>query len=160
LCLNEFKIINLARFALIYLKENGVFIAFEYIGPVNFEWSNLELGIAKMLSKALQSPECVDDTGMATIFGAEYDHPTGIKKAVSSQNVVPALNRCFEILAIRYFAGPLHDLVLGKILDRFDPENEKDVMLIETILQCEKILINQGILKDYYAMIIAKKRSS
>jgi len=142
------------------LTENGVVAAFEYIGPINFERSDPELRIAQMLLKALKSSEREDNTGIATPIGTEHAQVTRMRKAVSSQNVIPALTRCFDILAIRYFAGPLHDLVLGKVLDRYDTENEKDMILIKTILQCENILINQGILKNHYAMIIAKKRAA
>jgi hypothetical protein len=70
------------------------------------------------------------------------------------------LQKRFDIVAVRYFGGPLYDLILNRILHRLDQANEKDVMLIKTIMQCEQILIKNGILKNQYAMIIGEKRKS
>jgi lipopolysaccharide transport system ATP-binding protein len=137
------------------LKDKGVIIALEYIGPVNFQWSDKEFKIADMIYRALNN-----GTGKISSFtGISPDSGNIIVDTVNSKNVIPMLERFFDIVTIRYFGGPLYDLVLNKILERFDPASERDSALIRTVIQCEQILIKENILENNYALIIAKKRS-
>jgi lipopolysaccharide transport system ATP-binding protein len=136
------------------LKDKGVIIALEYIGPVNFQWSDKEFKIADMIYRALNN-----GTGKISSFtGISPDSGNIIVDTVNSKNVIPMLERFFDIVTIRYFGGPLYDLLLNKILKSFDPYDKKDSILIKTVIQVENILINEGVLENNYAMIIAKKK--
>ena len=141
------------------LKDDGFVVALEYTGPAHFQWTEQELIIADMLATAFNSQP--DLTFIAETKSEKTATPYPDEKAaVSSDIVIPTLERLFDIIAVRYFGGPLYDLILNRILHRLDQTNEKDVMLIKTIMQCEQILIKKGILKNQYAMIIGKKRKS
>ena len=141
------------------LKDDGFVVALEYTGPAHFQWTEQELIIADMLATAFNSQP--DLTFIAETKSEKTATPFPDEKAaVSSDIVIPTLERLFDIIAVRYFGGPLYDLILNRILHRLDQTNEKDVMLIKTIMQCEQILIKNGILENHYAMIIGKKRRS
>ena len=141
------------------LKDDGFVVALEYTGPAHFQWTEQELIIADMLATAFNSQP--DLTFIAETKSEKTATPFPDEKAaVSSDIVIPTLERVFDIIAVRYFGGPLYDLILNRILHRLDQTNEKDVMLIKTIMQCEQILIKNGILENHYAMIIGKKRRS
>jgi lipopolysaccharide transport system ATP-binding protein len=129
------------------LKNKGVIIALEYIGPVNFQWSNKDIEIADMIYRSLNNKAANLSAG-------------NMAGAVSSVDVIPMLERFFDIFTIRYFGGPLYSLIFDKILDRFDPNDKKDSALLKTIIRFEQILIKQGVLENTYALIIARKRSS
>jgi len=129
------------------LADTGVIIAVEYIGPVNFQWSEREIEIAEMIYKSLDNKA----PGLS---------PGNTAGAVSSVDVIPAIERVFDISTIRYFGSPLHGLVFDKILERFDTNDEKDSALLKTIVRLEHVLIKQGILENNYALIIARKRLS
>jgi lipopolysaccharide transport system ATP-binding protein len=143
------------------LKDDGFIIALEYIGPAYFQWTEQEIGVADMLYKAFNnhsdlSANSDQQSANISVLSNERNRAT----AVSSETVIPMLQKRFDIVAVRYFGGPLYDLILNRILHRLDQANEKDVMLIKTIMQCEQILIKNGILKNQYAMIIGEKRKS
>jgi SAM-dependent methyltransferase len=143
------------------LKDDGFIIALEYVGPAYFQWTEQEIGVADMLYKAFNnhsdlSANSDQQSANISVLSNERNRAT----AVSSETVIPMLQKRFDIVAVRYFGGPLYDLILNRILYRLDQTNEKDVMLIKTIMQCEQILIKNGILRNQYAMIIGKKRKS
>jgi len=129
------------------LADKGVIISLEYIGPANFQWSDKETEIADMIYKSLNDKAS----------GLSAGNTAG---AVSSVDVIPAIERIFDISTVRYFGSPLDDLVFNKILDRFDENDGKDSALLKTIIRFEHILVKQGVLENSYALIIARKRSS
>jgi lipopolysaccharide transport system ATP-binding protein len=137
------------------LKDKGVIIALEYVGPVNFQWSDKDIEIADIIYKALNNGTVAAKSPLPISSHLSLGDTKG---AVSSSEVIPLLGSFFDIFLIRYFSGPLYSLILDKILDRFDPNDEKDSALLKTIIQFEQILINQGILENTHALIIAKKR--
>jgi len=141
------------------LRDGGFIIALEYIGPAYFQWTEQEISIADMLYKAFNnhSDLSANSDQQSANISALSNERSG-ETAVSSDIVIPLLQKLFDSVAVKYFGGPLYDLILNKILRRVDQENEKDVMLIKTIMQCEQILIGKGILENHYAMIIGKKR--
>jgi len=141
------------------LKDDGFIIALEYIGPAYFQWTEQEISIADMLYKAFNNHSDLSansDQQSANISALSNERNR--ETAVSSETVIPMLQKMFDSVAVKYFGGPLYDLILNKILQRVDQENEKDVMLVKTIMQCEQILIKKGILENHYAMIMGKKR--
>lgn len=143
------------------MRENGFIIALEYIGPAYFRWTEKEIGIADMLYGTFNGQYDLSSTPVfQSAQTSAYVGEKGGGPAPSSDILIPLLAELFDIVAIRYFGGPLYDLVLNRILQRVDEENEKDVMLMKTIIQCEQVLLKNGILKDCYALIIGKKRKS
>jgi lipopolysaccharide transport system ATP-binding protein len=142
------------------LRDKGVIIALEYIGPVNFQWSNKDIEIADMIYRSLNNKAGTSDSANSSLSILSDLSAGNMAGAVSSIDVIPMLERFFDISTIRYFGGPLYSLIIDKILDRFDPNDKKDSALLRAIIQLEQILIKQGVLENNYALIIARKRSS
>lgn len=132
------------------LKEESFIIALEYIGPINFKWSSEDIEIADLILKFLDY-----NNGK---FSSIDLISTNEETPINSINIIPFMRKFFEIITIRYFGSPLFNLVFDKIIDKFDPNNPKDSMLLNTIFQFEQTLINKGLLKNIYALIIAKTR--
>jgi lipopolysaccharide transport system ATP-binding protein len=144
------------------LQDEGLIIALEYTGPAHVRWTEKETNVADMILKGFNNqddwmsfPEALLEK--TTILSPDEIHE---KTAASSDIVIPLLGKLFDVVAVRYFGGPLYDLILNRVLNRLDQTHEKDVVLLKTIMQCERVLIQNGILESCYAMIIAKKRSS
>ncbi|MBE0425224.1 MAG: ABC transporter ATP-binding protein [Nitrospirae bacterium] len=135
------------------LKEEGFVVALEYIGPVNFQWSAEEIGIADTICTALNN--AVEKSSSLTDSFSDNK-----KTAVNSINVIPLIRKFFEIVTIKYFGSPLYNLIFNKILYRFDPADSKDSVMINTIMQVEQVLIKNGLLKNTHALIIARKISN
>jgi lipopolysaccharide transport system ATP-binding protein len=142
------------------LRDKGVIIALEYIGPINFQWSNKDIEIADMIYRSLNNKAGTSDSANSSLSILSDLSAGNMAGAVSSIDVIPMLERFFDISTIRYFGGPLYSLIIDKILDRFDPNDKKDSALLRAIIQLEQILIKQGVLENNYALIIARKRSS
>ena len=135
------------------LKNKGIIIALEYIGPANFQWSQKDSEIAEMILKGLDMPISTDPPVDSIILSDKTN-------SVNSTNVIPLMKRSFDIVAIRYFGGPLYDLLLNKIIHTLDMKDGKNIEIIKLIVQMEHVLIKEGILENNYAMIIARKRTS
>jgi lipopolysaccharide transport system ATP-binding protein len=142
------------------LNDDGHIIALEYTGPAYFRWTEKEIGIAEKLMRSFDGRDEMTSASQVQPQRADIlspDEKSG-KPAPSSDMVIPALHKFFDIVAIRYFGGPFFDLVLDKVLNRMDQTEEKDVIFIKTIVQYEQVLIQNGVLDNYYAMIIGKRR--
>jgi len=134
------------------LKNKGIIIALEYIGPANFQCSQKDSEIAGMILKGLDIPISTEPTVDSTILSDKTN-------SVNSTNVIPLMKRFFDIVAIRYFGGPLYDLLLNKIVHNLDMNDGKNIEIIKIIVQMEQVLIKERILDNYYACIIAGKKS-
>jgi SAM-dependent methyltransferase len=142
------------------LKEDGIIIAMEYIGPARFQWTAKEIGITDTIYGALTGRSALSTfSELPSLNIFPHEHGSRVADTVNPENVIPMLQELFDILDVRYFGGPFYDLLLNKMLHRLDQENEKDVILIKTIIQYEQILIKENILENAYAMIIAKKNN-
>jgi lipopolysaccharide transport system ATP-binding protein len=129
------------------MKDGGVIVALEYIGPKDFGYSDKDVEIAGMLYGALRE-------------GPSAAGPGKVIGKFSSGNLVPALKKGFEIIAEQHFGGPLYDLLLDNIVGNMDPDDEKDSALIRAVMVFERVLIEEGVLKNAYALIIAGKKAS
>lgn len=132
------------------LREKGVVIAIEYVGPAGFRPSGKEVGIADTLCRMLCEEEC--STPPPGPLGPDAT------RGISSDILIPALGRVFEVSEVRYFGGPLFDLVLNRILEKFGPYNEKNSALIKTIIYFEQVLMSEGVIGKNYALVLAKKK--
>jgi hypothetical protein len=135
------------------VRENGFVIAIEYVGPAHFRWSAKEISIAETLYAALDSGDGGRDEFSASIGERDRGGSAG-----GSSQVIPSIGKFFEPVLIRYFGGPLHDLLLNRIFRHAGPGQRSDLALIKTIIQCDRILTGEGILKDSYALVLARKR--
>jgi hypothetical protein len=147
------------------LKDDGFIVAMEYIGPAQFIRRHKELEIADMIYKGILQ----EDTYREDIFSnigirkasiPKHIEPNSSTNAISSDSLITLIGKFFVIIGIRYFGGPLYDLVLNRILYRINPGNEKDLSLIRTVVNFDQILTKENILNNNYAVIIGKKRSS
>ncbi|MDA8079758.1 MAG: ATP-binding cassette domain-containing protein [Nitrospiraceae bacterium] len=134
------------------LRDGGIVIAMEYIGPVGFRWPEDAGAAAARIAE-----------GFDSVFGRHSDQadeplPSGPAGGISPHLILPAFERSFEVLAVRPFGGPLHDLLLDRLVGLLDHHNISDVALIRTILQSQQVLIDQGVLDYSHAMILARKR--
>ena len=136
------------------LKPGGCVIAIDYVGPAGFRPTGTETRIADALCRLL----CEGD-GVSPPFLAPYAAPgPDAAEGTSSEMVIPAVGRLFEMTHVRYFGGPLHDLVLNRVLERFGSDDGKDPAVIKTIMYFEQVLMDAGIIGKHYALLLARKK--
>jgi hypothetical protein len=81
--------------------------------------------------------------------------------AKSPDDVLPAIRQHFNIVDIRYFAGPLLDMVVERILERDIAEGGTDspeMTVVRNVMQFEDVLIKEKVLRNRYAMVVAEKK--
>ncbi len=145
------------------LKEKGLVVAQEYIGPNQFQWSDRQLEVINAVLSALPEGLRTDPSTGEVITRVERPaieqmNRTDPSEAIRSKEIIPVLERFFKIKMIKYFGGPIFNPLFNRIVGNFDHEDERDVSLIRMILLLEEILIREKVLESDYAVIIAEKR--
>jgi lipopolysaccharide transport system ATP-binding protein len=123
------------------LKDGGFLIALEYVGPGSFTGKESAAKIADVIYR--------------DVNGGGGERPQVLSR---NRGLLPSLNRCFDIISLRDFAGPFHDLIIEKILRRFGAPGEREEVLVEAIAGCEQVLVENRIIPSMYSLIIGRKR--
>lgn len=131
------------------LKDEGVIVAFEYIGPANYGWSQRDRDLAAGMLGIMDTMSLLPDA-----LDVEINDPT---EAVSSREVIPCLKELFDVAAVKYFGGPFLELFFNRVIRYLDVSDKSHIMLIHAIIKFEQVLIKEGILDNNYAMIVANK---
>jgi SAM-dependent methyltransferase len=145
------------------LKDNGVLVAQEYIGPNQFQWTDKQIQIInKILSllphhfkRSSRTGAVIDSVRRPTIQSMNESDPS---EAIRSEDIIPTLQHYFKINAIRFFGGSIYHPLFSEIVGNFDHNDQKDVSLVKLVLLLERVLIEEGILDNHYAVITGEKR--
>lgn len=144
------------------LKEKGILVAQEYIGPNRFQWTERQLDILNKVFKKLPRHLRTDpETGTVKerITRPTIDHmkKTDPSEAVRSSEILSVLRNHFQIRTLRYFGGAIFHPLFDEIMMNFDHQNGAETALIEMILLLEGELTKEKILQNDYAIVIAEK---
>jgi lipopolysaccharide transport system ATP-binding protein len=138
------------------IKDNGLFIAFEYVGPAGFQHSAKELNIAGMLYHLIMHTSIsLDGVTLKSLYSDQLNTPDVQK--VELNKTIDVIKQSFTVMSIKYFGGPLLDLVLNEVLGKIEEGNERDYSLISAIVNIDDILVREGVLGHDYAMIVSKR---
>lgn len=145
------------------LKENGLVVVQEFIGPNQFQWTDKQLEIMNRILRILperlrirpETGEIITRLERPTIESMNRSDPS---EAIRSRDIIPVLKEFFTIKTIRYFGGPLYNFLFNEIIGNFNHNDEGDTSLIKMILLTEEILIEENILDHDYAVIIAERK--
>jgi len=145
------------------LKENGLLVVQEFIGPNQFQWTDKQLEIANKVLSILperlrikpETGEVITRVKRPTLTEMNISDPS---EAIRAKDIIPVLEKFFKIKTIRYFGGSFYNLLLGEIIGNFNHDDEKDTALLKTILMMEQTLTEEKILDNDYAVIVAEKR--
>jgi SAM-dependent methyltransferase len=141
------------------LKPGGWFYLDEYIGPARFQWTETQVALISGVLAVL--PERLART-VSGILKRGYKGPTPAEviavdpsEAVRSDEIVALLPGWFSIEAFRGYGGTLLHPVLGQIAQNFrdDPDD-----LLGRIIALEEQYLADGLLRDDFAVILARKR--
>jgi lipopolysaccharide transport system ATP-binding protein len=142
------------------LKEKAVIVAIEYVGPAGYARSTKEMKIADAVFALLRAEprrEYAPSGGRPPLGSRRLS-----EGAKNPGAVLPAIRKRFDNVDIRYFGGPLLDMVVGRILERDIAEDEADspeMQSVKSVIRLEKVLIREKVLGSRYAMVVAEKKS-
>jgi hypothetical protein len=141
------------------LKGGAAMVAIEYVGPPGYAQSREEQAIAEALCAVLGDQ--VRGEGVSRLPVILPGGSLLAKGARSPHYVLPAIREYFDITDVRYFAGPLLDMVVDRFLKGDIPEDRSDspeMKAVKGIMELERTLIKGGVLGNKYAMVIAERR--
>jgi SAM-dependent methyltransferase len=145
------------------LTDDGVFIVQEYVGPARFQMDERAVELVNRMLAVLPESLLIDpESGLAR---RRFERPRARNvaavdpsEAIRSDEIVALVEERFEIDYRADFGGTLLHLGLGGIIANFDPEDEKDVALLELMCLLEDTLIDEGVLASDFTYIGARRR--
>jgi ubiquinone/menaquinone biosynthesis C-methylase UbiE len=146
------------------LKDGGLFIFNEYVGPNRFQWTDKQLGIANELLKLLPEKYRFDPTtgrNKESIERPSIDQmiATDPSEAVRSEDIMSLIEERFDVIHTVEYGGTLLNLVLDNIIVNFDEKSPEDMALLQLIFYVEKLLVRERVLENNFSLIISKKKS-
>lgn len=145
------------------LKRDGFLLINEFIGPRQFQFSDLQLSIVRELLDALP-PNLRRDLATGGIkteyvrMPVEYWNFADPSEAIRSDVIVREVQKQFRIVARVDYGGTILNLLLEHIAHNFDQQNEKDVAIIRLLATTEDLLIQLGVLPSDFAVMAMQKR--
>lgn len=145
------------------LAPGGLFITNEFIGPRQFQFTDLQLGLVKELLSVL--PEFWRrDSATGSLkeeylrMSVEHWNIADPSEAIRSDRIVEEIERRFEIVERVDYGGTLVNLLLEHIIHNFDSGDPKDVTVVKLLCRIEEILIRQRVIASDFTVIAARQR--
>jgi SAM-dependent methyltransferase len=143
------------------LRPAGLFLVNEYVGPSRFQWTDDQLAIMNALLPLL--PERLRryaGPGGGIRSRIERIPPESHAaedpgEAVRSAEIVPLIAERFELVARRDFGGTILAPLLERIVQNFDPADEKDHSLLQLLLAFEELLLRHRVISSDFTVLVA-----
>lgn len=145
------------------LKPGGYFIINEFVGPNQFQWTDVQLQhcqrlleeIPESFRQMIREPGVKHSVERPTLeFMNGYD-PT---EAIRSEDIVTELEKQFEIVERRDFGGTLLHLVLDNIAGNLSDSDEGKTILRHLFSE-EQRLMSSGEISSDFTLLVARKIS-
>lgn len=145
------------------LRPGGLFVLEEYIGPTQFQWTDLQISLVRSLLTLL--PERLRRLRWGAIKFAEgRPTPEEVEAAspfesIRSAEIGPLFERYFRIVELRNLGGTLQHLLYNGIIHNFHPEDPEAASAIQSIIEIEDALIDSGGLPSDFALLVGTRKS-
>jgi SAM-dependent methyltransferase len=141
------------------LRPGGIFHLHEYVGPSRFQWSDEQLQLANAFLDGLpdylrRTPSGEPKAALRrpTIEDVVAVDPRG---AVRSAELLPVLQRHFDVVEMRPLGGGLAHLALGGIAQNFDPDSPDDAGYLQRLFDTEDAAMADGRIGTDFAIVTA-----
>lgn len=148
------------------LKPGALLFLDEYIGPTRFQNSDVSLHmINRLLSimpKRLRRNVLDDDRVRTRYVNSPVEHfeRTDPSEAIRSGEIVTTLKLYFDIVDFKPYGGAILHMLLSGLAGNFDPANETDMALLETLAILEEALEDAREIEPDFAAIVARPRTA
>jgi ubiquinone/menaquinone biosynthesis C-methylase UbiE len=146
------------------LRAPGRFLINEFIGPRQFQFTELQLSIVEQLLATLPTlwRRDIATGGDKTRYArmpVEHWNVADPSEAIRSDRIVPEIERQFHVIERIDYGGTLLNLLLEHIIHNFNPEDPKDVGVIRLLATFESILIRNHVLPSDFTVMVLERRS-
>ena len=145
------------------LTDDGIFVLEEFVGPTQFQWTDLQIGIVKSLLAMV--PDDLRQLrwgatklweGRPTVEEVVAESPF---ESIRSAEILPIFQDTFEVVALRPLGGTLQHLLYNGIMHNFVLDDPRTAGLIEGIYGMEDSLITAGVLPSDFMLLVGRKRA-
>jgi SAM-dependent methyltransferase len=145
------------------LTPRGLFILEEFVGPTQFQWTDLQMGLTAALLRFL--PEHLRRFRWGAVKHLE-GRPTVAEvvavspfESIRSAEIVPLFERTFEVVLVRKLGGTIQHLLYNGIVHNFWPLTEEAGRALHGILAVEDQLIDSGLLPSDFLLLVGRRRA-
>lgn len=145
------------------LRSNGFLIANEFVGPRQFQFTDLQLGLVRKLLAVLPERYRQDSTTgkLKTEYvrlPVEHWNVTDPSEAIRSDQILQELERQFRIVERVDYGGTILHLLLEHIVQNFDAADEEGMTILRLLGRIEDLLIGNHALPSDFVFLVARKR--
>lgn len=142
------------------LTDDGLFILEEFVGPTQFQWTDLQIELVKSLTTLLP-PEVrmlrwnavKPYEGRPTVADVVAASPF---ESIRSAEIEPLFRKSFDIVAIRNLGGTLQHLLYNGIVHNFTSPRAEEY--VRAIYEAEDALIDRGLLPSDFMLLVGRRR--
>lgn len=144
------------------LTDDGLFILEEFVGPTQFQWTDVQIELVKSLMALLpeelrmfRSHIVKPYEGRPTVADVVAVSPF---ESIRSAAITPLFRQYFDIVEIRLLGGTLQHLFYNGIVHHFT--TARAIEYVRAICAVEDALIDSGLLPSDFMLLVGKRRSS
>jgi ubiquinone/menaquinone biosynthesis C-methylase UbiE len=145
------------------LRPEGWLIVNEFVGPRQFQFTDLQLGLVRQLLRLL--PERYRKTWNGEIkteyvrMPVEHWNAADPSEAIRSDRILPEIERRFRVVERADYGGTLLHLLLEHIVHNFDAADEQAVTILKLLGHIEDTLIRGRVIASDFVFLLARKGS-
>jgi ubiquinone/menaquinone biosynthesis C-methylase UbiE len=141
------------------LTPGGFLLINEFIGPRQFQFTDLQLSLVRELLSAI--PDFWKRDSATGGIKTEYvrmpvEDPS---EAIRSDRIIEEVEKRFQVVERKDYGGTILNLLLEHVIHNFDPSDEKDVAVIRLLGTVEELLIRNRIIPSDFTVVAARKKS-
>ena len=152
------KILNKIYYS---LRDDGLIVINEYVGPNRFQWSKEQLNISnealnklpRLYRKRWNSNKIKTKSYRPGLFRMILSDPS---EAVNSENILQKIRVKFKVLEEKPYGGNILHLTLKDISHNFIIENEESIKLLDTLFKIEDDFLQRINESDFIFGIYSK----
>jgi SAM-dependent methyltransferase len=144
------------------LRPDGLLVLVEYVGPNRFQWDDKTQRLMDQLLSIIPRPyrTSLREPGIVKeqVQRPAVDQVVTVdpSEAVRSADILPVLERSFEIVYRANLGGTLLQFLLADIVGNFRVDVPHDAALLKFLILFEETLIKEAIIPSDFVMAVAR----
>jgi ubiquinone/menaquinone biosynthesis C-methylase UbiE len=145
------------------LRPGGWLLLNEFVGPSQWQWTDIQLQAVNTLLAAL--PERYRTHAISGDIKTRVERPTidymnavDASESIRSAELLPLLREHFEVIEQRDYGGAIMHLLLECIVGNFHADDAHAVELLRLLFTCEQVMMQSGVLGSDFASAAARNQ--
>lgn len=147
------------------LRPEGFLLLNEYVGPRQFQFTDVQLAIVEELLSTL--PEYLRRDLATGEIKTRYDKKpvefwniADPSEAIRSDLIVAAVERRFEVVERIDYGGSILNLLLEHIIHNFNPNSEFHITVLKMLSKIEDVLIDRDVLGSDFTVLVGRRKDA